>query len=76
MYNIFILNNAIMLRYLSIKQKVWNDNLITNVVNRQRKDKNLTSIPVKPRAVIIFGVILNGTFSGTLKFLPFSKQTL
>lgn len=58
------------------QEKVLNDHLITNVANRQRKDKNLTSIPVKPRAVIIFGVILNGTFSGTLKFLPFSKQTL
>lgn len=35
-----------------------------------------TSTPVKPQAVSMFWVILNGTFSGTRRLLPFSKHTL
>ena len=38
--------------------------------------QSITSTPVTPKAVSKFGVILNGTFSGTLSPFPFSKHTL
>lgn len=43
---------------------------------KKRTYIKLTSTPVTPSAVTKFGVIRNGTFSGTRSVFPFSKHTL